>query len=80
MNKWRKAEPGEVNTRKQTRQRRKLQPEIEVDGLHLVTIRRAAEIANVAVSTVYRWIQDGYIPHYRRGYWLRVDRKSLEGI
>ena len=80
MNEWRKAEPGEVNTRKQTRQRRKLPPEIEVDGRHLVTIRRAAEIAEVAISTIYRWIKDGHLPHYRRGYWIRVDRESLEGI
>ncbi len=79
-NGWRQAEPGEVNTRKQTHPRWLPPPEIEVQGKTLVTTKKAAELAYVALSTVYRWIREGRRPHYRRGYWIRVDPADLEGI
>jgi excisionase family DNA binding protein len=43
----------------------------------LITARRAAELAGVALSTVYRWIRADQLPHYRRGHWFRVDKADL---
>ena len=80
MNEWRKAEPGETNTRKQIHPRKRPPAEIESQGMTLVTAKRAAEIMDVAVSTIYRWIRSGTLPHYRRGYWIRIDRTDLAGI
>lgn len=42
---------------------------------------KAAEVAKlfqVQVSTIYKWVHYGYIPHLKLGSGLRFDKNSLQ--
>lgn len=69
---WRPAGPADIRRRKQRAE------EIEADGKRLVTARRAAALAGVSHQTVYRWLSEGTLRHYRKGRWIRIDREDLE--
>jgi len=43
----------------------------------LVDIKRLAEILGVRPATIYGWVHDGYVPHYKLGALVRF---SLEDV
>jgi excisionase family DNA binding protein len=46
----------------------------------LLTIRQAAELLNVSISTLYGWVWQRQIPFIKLGRCLRFDLQELEGF
>jgi putative molybdopterin biosynthesis protein len=44
----------------------------------LLTAQQAAERLGITKSTVYDWVNRGYIPHHRFGRLVRIDPAELE--
>jgi len=78
---WISADPRDVNPRKTPRRSRKpLEAEIISNGRTLLTVKRAAEKAGVTISTIYRWNRAGILPHFRAGYFIRIDQMDLNSL
>ncbi len=50
------------------------------DTSRLLTVRQAAQLLNVSVSTLYGWVWQRQIPFVKLGRCLRFDLRELEGF
>lgn len=44
----------------------------------LLTVEEMAEVLGVAVSTIYQWTHQEYIPHIKIGRFVRFNRMQVE--
>jgi len=44
----------------------------------LLTVKEAAEMLKVSVSTIYRYCEQGVLPHIKKGFGLRFKFRDLE--
>ena len=43
----------------------------------LLTAKEISETLNIAESTVYAWVHDGFIPHYKLGRSVRFSEPQI---
>jgi excisionase family DNA binding protein len=53
---------------------------LSIDGVEMVDVREAAQIANRSAETIRRWIWSGRLDARRRGNRLLVSRSDLERL
>ena len=44
---------------------------------NLMNIEQVAEMLGVKVSTIYSWVSQQYIPHYKIGRLVRFDKREV---
>jgi excisionase family DNA binding protein len=44
----------------------------------IMTVKEVAEYLRVTTTTIYRYLEDGKLPHFKMGRYLRIRREDVE--